>query len=516
MYKPIKKTIFLERKHSKLAANEIMTCNCKEPIEITSGPYAGLYTIGCGRKCLNRVISTECSVAMCPAGERCTNRRFQLHQHVQLYPIRTEGRGWGLAAGQNIRKGQFVIQYLGEAYSIDSEIGAARLEKYKVNPCTYLMSTSHNEVIDPARRGNMARFINHSCDPNCETQKWNVLGEICVGIFAKKNIKEDEELTFDYRLDTHKTTLTRCLCGSANCRQYLGLIPNNYTNADDWIKKLDSIKCAACKKTSGADDECLILCDRCNRGWHIYCLKTPLKSVPTGTWICQKCNKHKPEHKNQSIKKEKQQEPEEIKIFLERKHFDILKTHLDEILDMDVKLFWENLIDEGVREVTIRGINAKKVEKYIQDISKKITLVKEVEDEVTEIELKFESLYLKSVLDFYNKKKMGIHLTSDNNICMEEIYSIESISSIILTGRRQDIFNMANMIFQYIDNLIILTLLISHTEYKVIEMNFVNFKNLIIPVEVRLSRDKSVNESPHPFFFYSREERKLIFIGLVK
>ena len=64
-----------------------------------------------------------------------------------------------------------MIQYLGEAYSIDSEIGAARLEKYKVNPCTYLMSTSHNEVIDPARRGNMARFINHSCDPNCETQK---------------------------------------------------------------------------------------------------------------------------------------------------------------------------------------------------------------------------------------------------------------------------------------------------------------------------------------------------------
>ena len=142
--------------------------------------------------------------------------------------------------------------------------------------------------------------------------------------------------------------------------------------------------------------------------------------------------------------------------------------------------------------------------------------MKEVEDEVTEIELKFESIYLKSVLDFYNKKKMGIHLTSDNNICMEEIYSIESISSIILTGRRQDIFNMANMIFQYIDNLIILTLLISHTEYKVIEMNFVNFKNLIIPVEVRLSRDKSVNESPHPFFFYSREERKLIFIGLEK
>ena len=93
LYKPIKKTIFLERKHAKLATHEIMVCSCKEPIEIQSGPYAGLYSIGCAKKCLNRVMSTECSVAMCPANERCTNRRFQLQKHVQLYPIKTEGRG---------------------------------------------------------------------------------------------------------------------------------------------------------------------------------------------------------------------------------------------------------------------------------------------------------------------------------------------------------------------------------------------------------------------------------------
>ena len=37
-------------------------------------------------------------------------------------------------------------------------------------------------------KGNIARYINHSCDPNCETQKWWVKGETCIGIFAKKNI----------------------------------------------------------------------------------------------------------------------------------------------------------------------------------------------------------------------------------------------------------------------------------------------------------------------------------------
>ena len=83
----------MERKHTKLPTHEIMTCYCKEPRELTSGSYTGLYTIGCGRRCLNRVMSIECSAAMCQAGERCTNRRFQLQQHLQLYPVKTDGRG---------------------------------------------------------------------------------------------------------------------------------------------------------------------------------------------------------------------------------------------------------------------------------------------------------------------------------------------------------------------------------------------------------------------------------------
>ena len=410
-----------------------------------------------------------------------------------------------------------MIQYLGEVYSIDSDIGRARLEKYKSEPCTYLMSTSHNEVIDPAKKGNLARFINHSCDPNCETQKWNVLGEVCVGIFSKRNIMEDEELTFDYRLDTHKTTLTRCLCGSSNCKQYLGLIPKNYTSADDWIKTLDNMRCIVCKKTSGADDLNLILCDLCNKGWHTYCLKTPLKTIPSGIWVCPKCSSKKAKKEEQKPEKtektEKHFESSEIKIKLEKKHLDILRNHLDEILEMDVKLFWDNLTSEGFYEVTIRGTNAKRVEKYIQEISKKSVLISQVEDEVTEIELKFEAIYLKNVLDFYNKKNMGIHITYEKNIDMDEIFTLEAQTSIILTGRRQDIFNMADLIFSYIDNLIIFTLLITHTESKVIEANFLNFKNLIFPVEARLAKDKSINESPHPFFFYSREERKLIFLG---
>lgn len=50
------------------------------------------------------------------------------------------------------------------------------------------MKLSAKEIIDPTLKGNMAWFINHSCDPNCWTEKWNVLGEVGIGIFAHKDI----------------------------------------------------------------------------------------------------------------------------------------------------------------------------------------------------------------------------------------------------------------------------------------------------------------------------------------
>lgn len=68
------------------------------------------------------------------------------------------------------------MQYIGEIFAINSEEGRRRVKSYSISTCTYLMKTSKGEVIDPTEKGNLARFINHSCEPNCITQKWNVLG----------------------------------------------------------------------------------------------------------------------------------------------------------------------------------------------------------------------------------------------------------------------------------------------------------------------------------------------------
>ena len=61
--------------------------------------------------------------------------------------------------------------------------------------------------IDASDRGNISRFINHSCDPVAETQKWTVDGELRVGFFAKRRIARGEEITFDYKYERYSTPI---------------------------------------------------------------------------------------------------------------------------------------------------------------------------------------------------------------------------------------------------------------------------------------------------------------------
>lgn len=202
---------------------------------------------------------------MCPWGDLCRNRRFQNNEYVEIYPLKTQNKGWGLFAGQYIPKGTFITQYVGEIYSINSKYGKKKLHEYKDKLCTYLMSISKNEVIDPTLKGNIARFINHSCDPNCETQKWHVLGEICVGVFACKNIHEDEELTFNYGFDLFKTVFQRCYCDSYNCKGYLGLVQPETLNSPNL-----NIECNICFNVC-KNSEMLTVCNKCKRILHKEC-----------------------------------------------------------------------------------------------------------------------------------------------------------------------------------------------------------------------------------------------------
>ena len=84
------------------------------------------------------------------------------------------------------------------------------------------MAFEQGMIIDAQVRGSIARFVNHSCDPNCEMKKVVVSGEPRMALFAQKDISTGEELTYDYNFSPFSVdSMQECFCGSDKCRGYL-------------------------------------------------------------------------------------------------------------------------------------------------------------------------------------------------------------------------------------------------------------------------------------------------------
>ncbi len=211
----------------------------------------------------------------------------------------TGGRGWGLKASEKIPCGEFVIEYIGEV--LNMEMVRERLKRGEERDVSnfYFLTLGHNLVIDASNKSNNARFINHSCDPNCQTQKWKVNGETRIGIIAIKDIPVGTELTFDYMLDSLGNGKKRCLCGAKNCSGFLGVKPSKTTQANDTETRKRKSSAVVFKnklcKADPYDEECfvckgegnrLLLCDHpnCCRVYHTKCVH--LKKIPRGDFIC--------------------------------------------------------------------------------------------------------------------------------------------------------------------------------------------------------------------------------------
>lgn len=174
-----------------------MTCDCfLTPTDIANGEF------GCGEDCMNRMLMIECS-AQCNVGERCTNQRFQKILNASCTIFKTDKKGFGMKAVNYIPAGDFIMEYVGEV--LNSQQFEERANAYSLdnNKHHYFMALRSDRVIDATVRGNISRFINHSCDPNAETQKWTVKGELRIGFFSIRNIYPNEEITFDYRLQRY-------------------------------------------------------------------------------------------------------------------------------------------------------------------------------------------------------------------------------------------------------------------------------------------------------------------------
>jgi uncharacterized protein len=132
---------------------------------------------------------------------------------------RSRVHGSGVFAVRRISKGTRILEYVGERLS-HARVNRRYEDHDENNAHTFLFSVDRNVVIDATVGGNESRFINHSCDPNCES----VIENRRVFIDALRTIEPGEELGYDYQIGRERDDppnvdeIYACRCGAAGCR----------------------------------------------------------------------------------------------------------------------------------------------------------------------------------------------------------------------------------------------------------------------------------------------------------
>jgi uncharacterized protein len=165
--------------------------------------------------------ATTAKRASSSGAKRGIDARYPWKEEPNPYfELRTsEIQGTGAFATRTIKKGTRIIEYLGQR--ISWRTADKRYDDEKMNRHhTFLFTVDDKTCIDAAVNGNDARFINHSCDPNCEA----ITDRKRIFIDAKKTIPAGTELVYDYqyeRSDDHTAEdekFYQCRCGSPKCR----------------------------------------------------------------------------------------------------------------------------------------------------------------------------------------------------------------------------------------------------------------------------------------------------------
>ena len=165
--------------------------------------------------CVNYSSCYECP-SSCSLGMHCGNQRIQNREWKNLLVFKDNQKGLGLKALSLILKGDLIVEYTGLAVSDKSLIDVDPDRQH------YLMLWYGAVLLNADVFGSVARYINHSCDPNSMIQVWvsNGIKRNCV--IALRNINEFEEITYDYNWTTaFAERREKCNCLSKICRGYI-------------------------------------------------------------------------------------------------------------------------------------------------------------------------------------------------------------------------------------------------------------------------------------------------------
>ncbi|XP_078393147.1 histone-lysine N-methyltransferase 2C isoform X10 [Cetorhinus maximus] len=148
-------------------------------------------------------------------------RKMKTEWKINVYLARSRIQGLGLYAARDIEKHTMVIEYIGTI--IRNEVANRREKLYESqNRGVYMFRIDSDHVIDATLTGGPARYINHSCAPNCVAEVVTFEKGHKIIISSNRRIQKGEELSYDYKFDfeddQHKIP---CHCGAVNCRKWM-------------------------------------------------------------------------------------------------------------------------------------------------------------------------------------------------------------------------------------------------------------------------------------------------------
>ncbi|XP_043959917.1 histone-lysine N-methyltransferase 2C isoform X2 [Gambusia affinis] len=208
------------------ARSEPKACQAKRPYLLTSVAARCQGSVGSIVGLVPGVLSLSPgeSVAAGHQGRHSKSaqyRRMKAEWKSNVYLARSGIQGLGLYAARDIEKCTMVIEYIGTI--IRSEVANRKERLYEAqNRGVYMFRIDNDYVIDATITGGPARYINHSCAPNCITEVVTVEKENKIIISSSRRIQRGEELCYDYKFDLeddqHKIP---CHCGAVNCRKWM-------------------------------------------------------------------------------------------------------------------------------------------------------------------------------------------------------------------------------------------------------------------------------------------------------